>query len=349
MTFAVREITTLRTAKTLALSLLIAALISIVYFNVGPNIIILYQSYYQPLNVSQFVGFDDSVGDGRRLGNQIFALAAVIYVSQLTGRHPVLQRSNHLSLEDVFQLNFEHFDNICPCFKLSEERYLSFDEAAETSVFTASLLARQSILVSGFRQSWKYTRTIDRRLRHHLIFRDDIENAAEMFLETSLPSGWKRAGFVRVGVHVRRGDIMKPDKVEFGYTVPNETYFQKAMGYFIEKYGRVQFIVASDDFDWTREHIIIDQYSPDAINITYSVNHTAGEDLALLSMCDHVIMSTGTFGWWAAWLAKGTTIYYSDWPREGSGLYAHFKREDFFPPNWIPMSDHHQIKLKPMR
>src|SRR6218665_2431526 len=112
-----------------------------------------------------------------------------------------------------------------------------------------------------------------------------------MFLRNQLPSGWNRAGFVRVGVHVRRGDIASPGAAEYGYTVPNETYFQNAMGYFIEKYGRVQFIVASDDFNWTREHIIINQYSQDAINITYSVNHTAGEVLALLSICDHVIIS----------------------------------------------------------
>ncbi|XP_052280959.1 galactoside alpha-(1,2)-fucosyltransferase 1-like [Dreissena polymorpha] len=31
-------------------------------------------------------------------------------------------------------------------------------------------------------------------------------------------------------------------------------------------------------------------------------------DMAVLSLCDHTIVSTGTFGWWAAWLAGGTTI-----------------------------------------
>jgi len=31
----------------------------------------------------------------------------------------------------------------------------------------------------------------------------------------------------------------------------------------------------------------------------------AAEDMALLAACDHIILSLGTFGWWAAWLGAG--------------------------------------------
>jgi len=63
----------------------------------------------------------------------------------------------------------------------------------------------------------------------------------------------------------------------------------------------------------------------------------AAADLAILSRCDGVIMTTGTFGWWGAWLANKTTIYYSNWPSPGSPLAEKFDRKDFFPPEWIPM------------
>ncbi|ELT91392.1 hypothetical protein CAPTEDRAFT_40726, partial [Capitella teleta] len=57
-------------------------------------------------------------------------------------------------------------------------------------------------------------------------------------------------------------------------------------------------------------------------------------DLAILSMSEHVIITTGSFGWWGAWLANGTTIYYSDWPRNNSTLSKGFVKEDYFMPHW---------------
>jgi len=49
-------------------------------------------------------------------------------------------------------------------------------------------------------------------------------------------------------------------------------------------------------------------------------------------------MTTGTFGWWGAWLANGTTVYYKNWPTAGSQLEAKIIRSDFFPPSWIAMT-----------
>jgi len=47
-----------------------------------------------------------------------------------------------------------------------------------------------------------------------------------------------------VGIHVRRGDMMNEDKVEYGYTTPDEAYFAHAMRYFVDLFERIQFIVA---------------------------------------------------------------------------------------------------------
>jgi len=294
-------------------------------------------SQRQDVHVSQFVSFDNSVYDGRRLGNQLFAFAAVAFVAELTGRRPVVKNtSKPLLLEQVFKLNLERVDTLCPCHTIGEARHLSYDKNTENEVLK---VGHKSIVISGFRQSWKYTMAIEHRLRRYLVFQDDIRIFAEHFLQNNIPPGWKRAGFVRVGIHVRRGDITtNPQFINYGYTVPNATYFEKAMIFFIEKYVRVQFIAMSDDRNWTMENIVIPvNMSADvSVNVTHSFNHTAGQDLAILSLCDHVIMSTGTYGWWGAWLAKGTTIYYKDWPRVGSGLYGHFNDKDFFPPNWIP-------------
>ena len=69
----------------------------------------------------------------------------------------------------------------------------------------------------------------------------------------------------------------------------------------------------------------------------YVGTHKAAVDLAVLASCDHIIMSTGTYGWWAAWLTGGVVVYYKYPAREGSLYSKHFNGDDFFPPHWIPM------------
>ena len=70
---------------------------------------------------------------------------------------------------------------------------------------------------------------------------------------------------------------------------------------------------------------------------------TRNIDLALMSSCDGVIQSVGTFGWWAGYFSfqgGGEVIYYKN--------VFNFKRveelkevaveEDHFPPDWIGIS-----------
>lgn len=120
-------------------------------------------------------------------------------------------------------------------------------------------------------------------------------------------------------------------------------------------YRRIQFIVASDSIDWCKEklnlHSVVSelmeyrrrQNSSVAnaidVEVTYSVGHSEGFDMVLLSSCDAVIMTTGTYGWWAAWLAEAQnskrTIYYGNWPRPGSYLSKIINKSDFYPPHWV--------------
>jgi len=69
------------------------------------------------------------------------------------------------------------------------------------------------------------------------------------------------------------------------------------------------------------------------------VGQSAGEDLALLASCDHTVITTGTFGWWAAWLANGITVYYANHPRHGSQLSSMIHHDDYYPPQWIGIDD----------
>lgn len=69
--------------------------------------------------------------------------------------------------------------------------------------------------------------------------------------------------------------------------------------------------------------------------VVFSEDHGTEEDLAILSACNHTIMTVGTFGWWAGYLAGGITVYYRSFPPEDSELHSLFSREDHFPPDWV--------------
>jgi len=279
--------------------------------------------------------------DGRGLGNQMFNLAVVVYVSELSGRKPVVEKVDEVFvIEKVFNLSsITKMDSLpCPCHSFGEGRALSYDQRVEELGQPGRPSESvQTILLSGFFQSWKYTRSIERRLREIYQFNADIRTFAENYLAANSPPGWTQT-FVRVAIHIRRGDNFNKEQVQFGYTVPNASYFERAMDHFTKNYGRVQFIALSTDKDWTLQNIVVPKgLGAKEANVTYAFGNAAGQDMALMSLCDHVIISTGTFGWWGAFLAKGSTVYYSNWPRPGSGLYNLFTKGDFFPPAWIPM------------
>jgi hypothetical protein len=84
--------------------------------------------------------------------------------------------------------------------------------------------------------------------RDYLVFQPEVAESADAFPVRRCPGldGRKatttthaRDGvtrFVRVGVHVRRGDVTTAAKIAYGYTTPNETYYMRALLYFVERY-----------------------------------------------------------------------------------------------------------------
>jgi len=162
------------------------------------------------------------------------------------------------------------------------------------------------------------------------------------------------ADAVYIGVHIRRGDMV----IDRKYTVADVGYFRRAVHFMMTKFpGRqLVFVVCSDDFRWSKDNfpdavsrgmrmtdhgnysdsnVTSNKYNATRWLVVFSKNHNGKEDLAILSSCNHTIMSVGTFGWWAAYLAGGLTIYYRKFPAERSWLYHLFSREDHFLPEWV--------------
>jgi len=152
---------------------------------------------------------------------------------------------------------------------------------------------------------------------------------------------------MRIGVHVRAGDVL--GLLFRGHTVPAASYFIQAANYLTTNITiPVQFIVTTDNLKWTKTHIALETVFRDHSNnnVVYSEGNSAGFDMALLAFCDALITSTGTYSWWAAWLANKPTVYYRYWPRPGSFLAKLFIHEDYFPPQWIGLGNESDLAVK---
>lgn len=137
---------------------------------------------------------------------------------------------------------------------------------------------------------------------------------------------------VRVVIHVRRRDYTNPAHTREGWTQPSIAYFRRAMNYFSDCLERVQFIILSDGMGWCHKHL-------NWPNVVFASGdeHTAAVDLAIASLCDHGIVTIGSFGWWAAWLTNGVVITNKDVPRRHSRLARRIHRNDYYKPEWIAL------------
>ena len=74
-----------------------------------------------------------------------------------------------------------------------------------------------------------------------------------------------------------------------------------------------------------------------------AAGHSAGQDLAVLSNCHHVILSLGTYGWFAAYLSSrqaGSSIVYhkDEFVLEHNINRGKVNILDYFPPSWVAIS-----------
>ena len=86
------------------------------------------------------------------------------------------------------------------------------------------------------------------------------------------------------------------------------------------------FVVCSEDLDWCLKNI------GGRDDVIFIRSGDAAVDLAILSMCHGSIIATGSYGWWAAWLAGGHTVANDEWTPNFS-----LTKKDYFPPSWLIM------------
>lgn len=135
----------------------------------------------------------------------------------------------------------------------------------------------------------------------------------------------------RVGIHIRRGDY-----VTYADRFPplGNKYLSESTDYFKSK-GYNNFIVFSDDIAWCKNY-----FKDKSGNFIYSEGRNEYQDLSLLASCEHVIMSSSTFSWIAAWYNTNKNKIIITPSKEtwfGQANDLNDKTFDLLPDNWIQM------------
>jgi len=277
-----------------------------------------------------------------RLGNQMSAFASVYAMSKLYGYRCVTQKFQADFLRFFFSSKSLDTD-----LKVLEEDYKEFfgdveiadvgnikkrvkwrggggiHEALEskidynTSERDPAYLKGHAIIIGAYVNQLKYIVKVLPDIKRMFQLKPKYTQIAykRMVSIVGEKNNWDNGQQI-VAVHVRRGDYARALS-KYGLTNVNGSYFSAAMDYYRAKWKSVKFIVGSNDLDWAKENLAgEDVFFLDKSHVSIkeetdlmTEKEIVGVDLAVLTSCNHTIMSFGTFGIWISLLAGGEVVF----------------------------------------
>ncbi|XP_054444380.1 galactoside alpha-(1,2)-fucosyltransferase 1 [Pteronotus mesoamericanus] len=269
-----------------------------------------------------------TVSPDGRLGNQMGQYATLLALAQLNGRQAFILPAMHAVLAPLFRITLPvlapEVDGLTPWRKLDLHDWMSEEY---------SHLEHPVLKLTGFPCSWTFFHHLRDQIRREFTLHDHLREKAQGFLrQLRLP---RTGGLPRtfVGVHVRRGDYLEVMPNHWKGVVGDGAYLQQAMDWFRARHEAPIFVVTSNGMAWCRENINTSQ--GDVIFAGDGQEGSPGRDFALLTQCNHTVMTIGTFGFWAAYLAGGDTVYLANFTLPDSHFLKIFKPEAAFLPEWV--------------
>ena len=256
-----------------------------------------------------------------RLGNMMFEFASSVGIAH-TLRYKHIIKPSHTLLK-YFKIKQDPNIPLANLLTVTEEQWRKPEWRADKKYLSHNLT------LNGYFQSFTYFQSISSDIRNMFTIKDEYLNQALNFIKANTPNV-----STLIGVHVRRGDFLSKISVDEGRVVADRNYTQKSMNFFREKHKNAVFVILSDDQKWCKENI-------QGNDVIFSPFIDPIVDMAILSLCHHTIITSGSFGWWGAWLANGVVVYLRDFPKPGSDLDTNglFVREEYYFPYWIGMSN----------
>jgi hypothetical protein len=259
-----------------------------------------------------------SIGYNGRLGNQMFQYATLKALSLKTGFECFLP--NHLIIKPDGAYDFtnnkwlEYRLDLLECFNITtpikENNLTNIFQEKEFTFNSSIILIDDNTAIEGYFQSYKYFESFEKEIKNEFTFKPYIlEKCKNIILQYSNP----------VAIHVRRGDYVNHP----GFWNITPEYIVDALHSF-DPGLNATYLIFSDDIDWCKE-IFGEEF-------VFIEGNNQYEDLCLMSLCKHNIISNSSYSWWAAWLNSNLdkkVVAPLQWFTEPKPL------NDLYPSNWI--------------
>lgn len=176
----------------------------------------------------------------------------------------------------------------------------------------------KNLFYKGYWQSYKYFSDVESTLRDKLQFVPFTDEKNIRFIE-------QISGQETVSLHVRRGDYNSHANLG---GICDLVYYQNAIKVALEKLTNPLFIIFSDDIDWCKKSLALEN----ARYVDWNTGDSSFRDMHLMSVCNHNIIANSTFSWWGAWLNSNPNkmvIAPDMWMRNKSST------KDLIPSTWV--------------
>ncbi|WP_417427757.1 alpha-1,2-fucosyltransferase [Halpernia sp.] len=170
-------------------------------------------------------------------------------------------------------------------FSIYEEKELIFNK----NLFT---LPQKNIYLKGYFQSEKYFIKYEEQIREDFKIISLLKKETTEILKIINTQN-------SISLHIRRGDYVNNPVANLVHGTCDLNYYYKAITIIKEKIENPVFFIFSDDINWAKENLKIE----DKIYfVDFNDASTNYEDLKLMSSCKHNIIANSSFSWWGAWL-----------------------------------------------
>ena len=308
------------------------------------NFIVPYKYLFKPkgfessiVNINNMLENKDSIsienfGTWARLGNQMFQYAYLRAISIEKGfkinlpinispfGYKTSQFFDCFDMPHVNKLNLQ-----TPYLTITETSML-YDEKFESKNIPVN---SGNIMFDGYFQSEKYFEKYKDIIRSDFTFKENIKRVGDSFMK-QFDNTTKR-----VALHVRRGDNLSSGSPT---VMVSESFRTNAVNYLLNNnVKKFDILIFSDDKQWCKDNL---NYRSENISQTIVEGLSDLEELYVMSLCNHFIIGSSSYSWWAAWLCQNKDKIIISPDRWFSGKLHHGKllceqEKDLLPNSWI--------------
>lgn len=184
------------------------------------------------------------------------------------------------------------------------------------------------VFLDGYWQSERYFNNKSDVIRGDFQFQGVLEGVNLLLKENIDNSN-------SVSVHIRRGDYIFNSTAAKIHGKCSLGYYEKAMGYMFGKVDNPVFFIFSDDPQWVKDNLNVNNYS--VFYVDNNCNENSYKDMWLMSLCKHNIIANSTFSWWGAWLNNNVNkniiapkLWFADPSKQEQAF-------DIYPEGWIKL------------